>query len=377
MEKNINQNEKDQAERQATFFKLEHFPKEFKKDWLRSFDVRFLIILTMTFIVMCGLISYTSSHYFIQKRLANAANLHENYARLLIKNQNISSFDNFNQKANETYLYGVDKETSMIAFNVAAQKIEPSTPSNLSGENLNKSNIGSIGDKATRYSNSNIGNDNSATEASSAGIFQFIATNSRLTENPTDEILQFENTVSFAGVDNIKSIHRGATSHFNSIKKQEDNTNIRGVKLEEIAFVDIVAAISPKEEAVTNVTVKNVDWAEIPTTHLTKVNKKKKENGAARSSEDISQVIMSHNLAIQDCYKQALKKNSALKGKIIVRFSVTPTGNVDQVKISQSTINDDMMERCILNKIKRWNDFGYGDPEAGDVYYRQTYVFGY
>ena len=98
---------------------------------------------------------------------------------------------------------------------------------------------------------------------------------------------------------------------------------------------------------------------------------------SARKAEQVTRIVLNHNRSIQDCYKQALKRKSDLKGKVVVRFSVTPAGIVEQVDVISSTIDYDPMISCIVNRIRRWNDFGESDISLGTVSYRQTYVFGY
>ena len=96
-----------------------------------------------------------------------------------------------------------------------------------------------------------------------------------------------------------------------------------------------------------------------------------------RTAHEISAVIRHHNRAVQDCYKQALRKDSSLKGKVIVQFAISPRGRVTFVNLVSSTISSDAMIRCLLNKIRRWNDFGICEEQAKDVKLKQSYVFGY
>ncbi|MDZ7261309.1 MAG: TonB family protein [candidate division KSB1 bacterium] len=119
---------------------------------------------------------------------------------------------------------------------------------------------------------------------------------------------------------------------------------------------------------------KNVDYEKMPSA-LAGLNRQATD-GKARNPKDVSQVIMSHNKAIQDCYRQALKLRPGLRGKITVRFTVDYEGRVKSAEIIESTLNDPEIETCILQRIRRWNDFGYCDPSFGDATYRQVYSFG-
>ena len=96
-----------------------------------------------------------------------------------------------------------------------------------------------------------------------------------------------------------------------------------------------------------------------------------------RNSDEVSEVVNSHNAAIQYCYQRELKRNPDLKGKLVVRFVINPSGKVKDVKIISSTINNPRVERCVVNRIRRWDDFGAIDPAKGDATFRQVYTFGY
>jgi len=101
---------------------------------------------------------------------------------------------------------------------------------------------------------------------------------------------------------------------------------------------------------------------------------------AANSLRDqtaIAAVVFKHKPAIQDCYLRELRRNFSLKGKVVVRFIVTPQGNVANAEIVSSTLNNESVEDCMLDRIKRWNDFGPGLPKEKEAAYKQTYLFGY
>lgn len=98
---------------------------------------------------------------------------------------------------------------------------------------------------------------------------------------------------------------------------------------------------------------------------------------AGRAPEQVMAVVNSHRAAINYCYQRALRKNPNLKGKISLRFVISPSGSVKDVKILSSTLNDPSVERCIISKIRSWRDFGPVAAAKGDAVFRQDYVFGY
>ncbi|MBN1349668.1 TonB family protein [candidate division KSB1 bacterium] len=100
-------------------------------------------------------------------------------------------------------------------------------------------------------------------------------------------------------------------------------------------------------------------------------------HGGGRNPDDVSEIVNKHNAAIQTCYQRELKRNPNLKGKVVVRFTIIPSGKVQDVKLVSSTINNDRVERCIINRIRRWDDFGAIDAKKGNSTFRQVYTFGY
>ncbi|MDZ7261828.1 MAG: AgmX/PglI C-terminal domain-containing protein [candidate division KSB1 bacterium] len=96
-----------------------------------------------------------------------------------------------------------------------------------------------------------------------------------------------------------------------------------------------------------------------------------------RDPDKVSEVVNSHNAAIQYCYQRELKQNPELKGKLVIRFTIAPEGYVKEAKIISSTLNNRNVEQCVLSRIRRWDNFGAIDPSKGDATFRQVYTFGY
>jgi len=96
-----------------------------------------------------------------------------------------------------------------------------------------------------------------------------------------------------------------------------------------------------------------------------------------RTAQDVQAVVNGHRLAIIDCYKRLLRTQPQVKGKLSVRFAIDPDGRVLWAEITETTISDQEMQECILQRIRQWNDFGYGDPTVPEQIFRQSYTFGY
>jgi hypothetical protein len=97
----------------------------------------------------------------------------------------------------------------------------------------------------------------------------------------------------------------------------------------------------------------------------------------ARTPQQVQGVLSGHRLAIMDCYKFLLRTQPNVKGKVEIRFAIDPDGRVIWADVADATIKDEQMLACILNRVRQWNDFGYGDPTVPEQIFRQTYTFGY
>jgi TonB family protein len=96
----------------------------------------------------------------------------------------------------------------------------------------------------------------------------------------------------------------------------------------------------------------------------------------SRKSADIHRVILEHKASIQDCYTRVLKDSPNLNGEIKVRLTISPSGKVTAAALLASTVNHAELENLILERISRWNDFGEVSPGAGNVTFKQSFVFG-
>lgn len=58
--------------------------------------------------------------------------------------------------------------------------------------------------------------------------------------------------------------------------------------------------------------------------------------------------------AIQGCYERELKRNPSLKGKVLVKFSITPAGRVGSIEIEENTLGNDAVASCIKGIMHSW-----------------------
>jgi len=82
------------------------------------------------------------------------------------------------------------------------------------------------------------------------------------------------------------------------------------------------------------------------------------------SMEIIRRVIRSHRDQIKYCYSKELTRNPNLRGKVAVKFTISPKGYVQQATVSQTTLRNAAVERCITQKIRTWK---FPEPKGGGI----------
>jgi hypothetical protein len=80
--------------------------------------------------------------------------------------------------------------------------------------------------------------------------------------------------------------------------------------------------------------------------------------------EIIRRVVRQHRREIKYCYESQLQKNKNLKGRVVVRFTISATGSVVSAVVKQSNLKNAAVERCMTGKIRRWVFPGANDRKA-------------
>ncbi len=75
-------------------------------------------------------------------------------------------------------------------------------------------------------------------------------------------------------------------------------------------------------------------------------------NKAARSREEIEQVFDRNKGAIYALYNRALRKNPALQGKLVLKFTIEPSGAISMCEVVSSDLSDPDLERKLVNRVK-------------------------
>lgn len=85
----------------------------------------------------------------------------------------------------------------------------------------------------------------------------------------------------------------------------------------------------------------------------------------------IEAVINRNAGQITYCYEQGLQKDPSLKGRVEVKFVISPYGKVSAAKINNSSLGARRVENCIVSKLRQWK---FPKP-VGQVNVRVKYPF--
>ncbi len=360
------------------------FPREFRRNWLKQIDMRYLIILFITFFIQVSLLLIGLASLKNSAEEIDVNGIQKQYAHLLLDKNIESDFSFLNSEQQDTYLYGVPEEVEPEPepiLTADSRSGETSLPPTIPEAAQKSGDVSEMETDAPERSTSVerrmdrlARRNNMSDELSSQGILAYVNEGESYYDENLQEILK-------RGEENSKFLEQSATKikltsySSNDIAEAEEveiNRLIKGSKSES-PVEDMISSHERLEKAEFESVNKNTVIEEISSTNITKAAKK----GLVRKPDHVTRIVNSHNRSIQDCFKQVLKKTQDTKGKVVVRFSVAPNGHVSAVKILKSTIDNDRMLRCIVSRISRWRDFGECDPELGEISYRQTYVFGY
>jgi TonB family protein len=83
---------------------------------------------------------------------------------------------------------------------------------------------------------------------------------------------------------------------------------------------------------------------------------KKQASGTAklRSADQIERVFQQNKGSIFNLYNRALRKNPMLAGQVVVELTIAPGGQVVDVRILSSELDDEALERKLVLRIKKF-----------------------
>ncbi|MBX3023204.1 MAG: AgmX/PglI C-terminal domain-containing protein [Bdellovibrionales bacterium] len=71
------------------------------------------------------------------------------------------------------------------------------------------------------------------------------------------------------------------------------------------------------------------------------------------SNEYIDEMIVSRQSQFQKCWLSRLKDRPGLKGQMVVQFEISRRGKVREVKIADSAVDDEALQKCVITVFER------------------------
>ena len=80
--------------------------------------------------------------------------------------------------------------------------------------------------------------------------------------------------------------------------------------------------------------------------------------------EIIRRTVRRHLNEVRYCYDNALAAHPALSGRLVVQFTIAPTGRVLAALLSSSTLGNAAVESCVVAAVRRWE---FPEPQGGGL----------
>jgi hypothetical protein len=75
--------------------------------------------------------------------------------------------------------------------------------------------------------------------------------------------------------------------------------------------------------------------------------------GALLDKRGIAAIIRRSNPEARRCYEAELDKNPNLSGRVVLKLTITPMGTVSMVNVSETTLNDAAVEKCLVGVLRK------------------------
>jgi outer membrane biosynthesis protein TonB len=95
------------------------------------------------------------------------------------------------------------------------------------------------------------------------------------------------------------------------------------------------------------------------------------EGTGALDSQDVNKIIGKKMGAIKGCYERSLRRNPGLKGKLVIRFTISGSGKVTAARAVQNDLNPEVAD-CVSQAFKR---FRFPQPDGGSLTLESPFMF--
>ncbi|MFH1130438.1 MAG: AgmX/PglI C-terminal domain-containing protein, partial [Pseudomonadota bacterium] len=84
----------------------------------------------------------------------------------------------------------------------------------------------------------------------------------------------------------------------------------------------------------------------------------------ALDKEIIRRIIRRHINEVKHCYSKELQGSPNLEGRVVIQFTISPTGQVVVSQVQNSTMQNQAVESCIAQAVRRWL---FPKPRGGGI----------
>lgn len=390
---------------------VDRFPKEFRRKVVQSLDRDLLVILFLTILMIHASLLYLIYTLPLETRPETMQRYQKNYANLIlsreatiakVKTEKLATLPGVEPSrqgslrslaelggASATASAGGAERASAggsgsSAFSGAESRLPTTGEMAAAGRSGGGGYYGSGGMEATAGNVSSVGVLGVLTSGSGYVAGEYVEGLDRAAGAQSQELEDV-----LAGLDGVKvgqyTEGSGAAGHGGGGRGGEDILGSRALRggrrqARALSIDDLLGSLQPTAKVEFKGVDRNASFEKITDNIQQKpVTPSTPEEHArlARTPQQVQAVLSGHRLAIMDCYKNLLRTQPNVKGKVDMRFAIDPDGRVIWAEVVEATIKDEQMIACILNRVRQWNDFGYGDPTVAEQVFRQTYTFGY
>ncbi len=89
---------------------------------------------------------------------------------------------------------------------------------------------------------------------------------------------------------------------------------------------------------------------------------------------DIARVRKANRDAFRYCYEKMLRANADLKGRLVVRFEIPPSGRPRKIRVVSSTLDEPEVGKCVVKRIAKLH---FQPPEGGVCVVQWPFTFKY
>ena len=77
--------------------------------------------------------------------------------------------------------------------------------------------------------------------------------------------------------------------------------------------------------------------------------------GSGIDRDMVRRIVRAHINEVRSCYNAGLTKNPSLEGRVLIKFTIIPTGKVSSAMVEENTTKDTAVGNCIAKAVKRWS----------------------